>query len=100
MTLWVLTMIAIPILRWVIGDAVLHWGVITSVTLLVVAVLAILHQEWRSRRTVRTVVPIVCMAWLLEWVGHTTGYPLAITITPPYYNHNWPASLCSYRWHG
>ena len=36
--LWALTMISIPIIRWVVGDAVLHWGVIAGVLLQVVAV--------------------------------------------------------------
>ena len=38
---WVLTMISIPIMRWVLGDGVLHWGVIASVLLQAAAVLVL-----------------------------------------------------------
>jgi putative membrane protein len=72
---WLLTMITIPILRWLLGEGALRWGVSVSVCLLVAAVLAILHQAWGVRRTARVVVPVVLLAWLLEYVGHTTGYP-------------------------
>ena len=72
---WVLTMIAIPILRWVVGDNALHWGVTLSVCLLVAAVVAILYREWGAIGVIRTLVPVLLLAWLVERVGHTTGYP-------------------------
>lgn len=68
-------MIAIPIMNWIIGGEALRWGVISSVLLLVTAVLAIVGEAWGTKRTVRVIVPTLILAWLLEWLGHTTGYP-------------------------
>lgn len=72
---WALVMISIPILRWVVGDAVLHWGVIAGVLLQVSAVLAVLvdHIGWRT--TLRIVAIVVPLAWLVERIGSTTGIP-------------------------
>ena len=73
--LWALTMISIPIIRWVVGDAVLHWSVIANVLLQVAAVLAVLvaHLGWRA--TLRIVAIVVPLAWLVEYIGSTTGIP-------------------------
>ncbi|MCX6049447.1 MAG: carotenoid biosynthesis protein [Chloroflexi bacterium] len=71
---WLLTMIAIPIMSWVIGDAVLPLGVMTSVVLLVSAVLGVLYQAWGSWRTLRVAAIVLPLAWLIEWIGSTTGF--------------------------
>ncbi len=72
---WLLTMISIPILRWFLGDGALRWGVIVTVCLLVATVITILQQSWGIRRTLRVILPVIVLAWLVEYVGHTTGYP-------------------------
>ena len=72
---WVLTMISIPIIRWVVGDAVLHWGVIAGVLLQAAAVLAILQAGWGTRETLRVVAIVLPLAWLVERIGSTTGIP-------------------------
>ena len=72
---WVLTMISIPIIRWVVGDAALHWGVIASVLLQATAVIALVQAGWGSRETLRVVILVLPLAWLVEWVGSTTGIP-------------------------
>ena len=72
---WVLTMISIPIIRWVIGDAVLHWGVIAGVLLQAAAVVAIAHAGWGTRETLRVVALVLPLAWLVERIGSTTGIP-------------------------
>ncbi len=71
---WLLAMIAIPIMSWVIGNAVLPWGVLISVILLVSAVLGVLRQAWGSVRTLRMAAIILPVAWLIEWLGSTTGF--------------------------
>lgn len=71
---WLLTMIAIPILSWVIGNAVLPWGVTASVILLVASVLGVLLQAWGIGRTVRLLVIILPTTWAIEWIGSTTGF--------------------------
>ncbi len=72
---WLCTMISIPILRWFLGDIALRWGVISTVCLLAATVLSILQQAWGARRALRVIVPVIALAWLVEYVGHTTGYP-------------------------
>lgn len=72
---WVLTMIAIPILRWTLGDGVLHRGVTLSVCLLALAMVAALWQQWGGRGTVHLVLLVGILSWALEWVGSTTGFP-------------------------
>jgi uncharacterized membrane protein len=72
---WVLTMISIPIMRWVLGDGVLHWGVIASVLLQAAAVLVLAQAGWGTRETLRVVALVLPSAWLVERVGSTTGIP-------------------------
>lgn len=72
---WVLTMVSIPLVRWFIGDDALRWGVIVSVAILAIAVLKILYNAWGRRELLRVVMPVVILAWTLEWVGHTTNFP-------------------------
>ena len=72
---WLLTMIAIPILRWVIGDGVLHQGVIAGVILQAAAVLVISYQAWGARTVLRIAVVVMPLSWLIERIGSTTGFP-------------------------
>ena len=72
---WVLGMISIPIIRWVVGDAVLHWGVIIGVLLQAAAVIAAAHAGWGTRETLRVVFLVLPLAWLVERIGSTTGIP-------------------------
>lgn len=72
---WVLTMISIPIIRWVVGDGVLHWGVIAGVLLQAAAVLAVVQGAWGTRETLRVMAIVIPLAWLVERIGSTTGIP-------------------------
>jgi putative membrane protein len=72
---WVLTMISIPIMRWVVGDGVLHWGVIAGVLLQAGAVLFVLQGAWGTRETLRVAALVIPLAWLVERIGSTTGIP-------------------------
>ncbi|MBX3015225.1 MAG: carotenoid biosynthesis protein [Caldilineaceae bacterium] len=75
---WVLTMIAIPIVRWTVGDVALPWGVLLSVGLLALAVITALGQHWGWRPTMGVVAVIAPFAWGLEWLGSTTGLPFGV----------------------
>lgn len=72
---WVLGMISIPIMRWVVGDAVLHWGVIAGVLLQAAAVIVVAHAGWGMRETLRVILLVLPLAWLVERVGSSTGIP-------------------------
>ena len=72
---WVLTMIALPIVRWTAGAAAFNWGVSFSVLLQAVVVFVIVWDAWGARRTLATAVVIAVLAWALEFLGSTTGFP-------------------------
>jgi len=75
MASWLVAMISIPILSWVIGDAVLPWGVMVTVLLLVASVLGVLLRAWGVVRVLRMTAIVLPVAWLIEWIGSTTGFP-------------------------
>jgi putative membrane protein len=72
---WALTMISIPIIRWVVGDSVLHWGVMAGVLLQAAAVLIVMRASWGTGETLRVAAIVVPLAWLVERIGSTTGIP-------------------------
>jgi lycopene beta-cyclase len=74
-TLWALSMVSIPILRWTLGDGVLIWGVKLTVVLLAAGVVALLGQQWGARETLRVSALVVAGSWLVEWIGSTTDLP-------------------------
>lgn len=74
MACWLVAMISIPILSWVIGNEILPWGVLVTVVLLVAAVLGVLLRAWGVVRTWRMAAIILPVAWLIEWIGSTTGF--------------------------
>lgn len=73
--IWVLAMISLPIARWIYGDGALPWGISLGVLLQVIAVLVTLLHSWGWRRTLITVTAAISAAWLVEYIGHTTGFP-------------------------
>jgi len=73
--LWVLSMIALPILLWTMGESVLRYGIVAGVVFQVLVVVVTLQQAWGWRRTLTTIAGIVVIAWLAEWLGSTTGIP-------------------------
>ena len=75
MASWLVAMISIPILSWVIGDAVLPWGVMVTVLLLVASVLGVLLRAWGVVPVLHMTTLVLPVAWLIEWIGSTTGFP-------------------------
>lgn len=72
---WNLSMISIPIVLWVAGNGVLPAGVTISVLLQAATSLTALGLAWGVGRTVRTALLVLPLAWLVEYVGSTTGFP-------------------------
>jgi putative membrane protein len=68
-------MIAQPILRWLYGEQFLMAGVTIAVILQAAAVLAILLPAWGAWRTVAVGSVVALLAWSVEFVGSTTGFP-------------------------
>jgi uncharacterized membrane protein len=73
--LWMLTMIAVPILKWTAGVDALHVGVTAGVVTQVVAVVAILARAWGWQRTIWTAIAVATLTWGIEFVGSATGIP-------------------------
>lgn len=75
MIAWALAIISLPILRWWLGESALPVGITVGVLLQLMPVLAILLWTWGSGRTALVVAVTVGGAWLVEYIGHTTGFP-------------------------
>ena len=72
---WVQMMIAVPIVRWVAGDAALPAVVTGSVLLQAAAVLAVLVGGWGRPRTAAVAALLLPLAWAVELLGSRTGLP-------------------------
>src|SRR5690606_13300745 len=73
--LWALGMVALPILLWTVGSAALPWAVAWNVVALAVTSLAALLHEWPVAFVIRSAMVVMLGAWLVEYVGSTTGLP-------------------------
>lgn len=74
-TLWILTMISLPIVKAGWGDSALRVGIAISVLVQCAAVLNILVPAWGTVRAQAAIAIILPAAWLVEYVGSTTGFP-------------------------
>ena len=73
--IWLLSMIALPILYWTQGDAVLPLAISISAVLQAAAVFTILAESWGWRRTAGTAVFVAVATFLVEYIGSHTGLP-------------------------
>jgi lycopene beta-cyclase len=73
--LWVLTMISLPILRWIFGDVVLPIGTNTAAVFQGSAVFVLVWQQWGFQRTMNTFALVAIVTWVAEAIGQTTGFP-------------------------
>jgi putative membrane protein len=72
---WLLLMIAVPIQRWIWGDTALPISLSFSVIAQVITVGVIVSQFWGVRRTLIVFAVAAALGWLIEYMGHTTGFP-------------------------
>lgn len=72
---WALVFICVPILRWNFGEDGLTTGISLGVLAQVGVVTFVTARAWGWRRTARTFALVVALGWLVEYVGHTTGFP-------------------------
>ncbi|PWH12958.1 MAG: carotenoid biosynthesis protein [Anaerolineae bacterium] len=73
--LWVLTMIALPIVGWTLGEAALRQGMSLGVLMQFAAVSAALLSQWGWQRTARVFLFVTGVAFLAEWLGSSSGFP-------------------------
>lgn len=80
---WVLALLAMPIVQWAVGHPGLIAGVILGVLLQASLAVLFLAQAAPFRRTARTVLAVVAVAWASEALGSKTGFPFgAYDYTP------------------
>jgi putative membrane protein len=75
---WVLSMIGLPIAKYVWGETALTRGVVTGVILQALLVLSLMHSAWGAARTFQTVAIVSILTWLVEAVGTATGLPFGV----------------------
>jgi putative membrane protein len=75
---WILSLVALPIAKYIWGDTALNWGVMLSVVLQTALVVTILLSTWNGGRVLRTVAIIAVLAWTIEFIGSSTGIPFGV----------------------
>ncbi len=75
LVLWALIMIALPIVSAFAGAAVFNALVVAGVMAQAGAVLIILSEAWGWRRTLLTAALVGVLAWGIEYLGSSTGFP-------------------------
>jgi putative membrane protein len=73
--LWALTMVCLPVVGWVLGEAALLSGMSLGVLTQALAVLAILRSAWGWRRTLKALLIVAVLSYLAELLGSRTGFP-------------------------
>ena len=70
---WLLVMILIPVAEWDFDQA----GFVAMTNAMVVAqavlVATLLKQAWTNKRVTAVIIPLMALAWLAEFVGHSSG---------------------------
>ena len=74
-SLWLLTMICLPIVGWTFGEAALIRGMALGVVMQALAVLSILVSAWGLNKTLKTLVIVGSLSFFAEFIGSTTGFP-------------------------
>lgn len=74
-SLWLLTMICLPIVGWTFGEAALIRGMSIGVVMQALAVLSILVSAWGLPKTLKTLVIVGSLSFFAELIGSTTGFP-------------------------
>jgi lycopene beta-cyclase len=72
---WILTMISLPIIRYVASDTLFYGGITFSVVVQATAVITIVQSVWGWLRTGQTLFVVALITWLVEAVGSATGLP-------------------------
>lgn len=75
LVLWLLSMITLPIARWIAGDITIPVGVTLAAILQASAVFYIVQTQWGFRRALRTFGIVAIATWAAEFIGHSTGLP-------------------------
>lgn len=77
---WVLAMIAVPIQRWIGGEGIMPSAITLGVVLQVIASWITLARapSWGIRWSLLLIALVVPAAWLVEFIGSSTGFPFGV----------------------
>lgn len=70
---WILSMIALPIMRWIWGDDIIPFASTMGVIFQFGAVVFILLAYWGMKQTIRTIAIVAILTWGAEYIGSHTG---------------------------
>lgn len=70
---WLISMMALPISLWVLGEDVFPTGITLAALVQAVVVFAILGQQWGWLAASRAFVLTAILSWAAEWIGSHTG---------------------------
>jgi lycopene beta-cyclase len=73
--LWLLSMIALPIMRWLWGDTASPWALSLAVLAQVILVTGYLGTAIGRSFTGVLLIGLLPLCWAVEWVGSRTGFP-------------------------
>lgn len=72
---WLLSMIGLPIARWVLGDAAIPYLVFLAALLQAGVVYSITLRHWGHKRSLAVFLSVAILTWLAEAIGSKTGFP-------------------------
>ena len=72
---WLLSMITLPIVKWIWGVSAVEWGVILSVLWQTSLIITVLAGSWGIVQTFRVVMIVTVTTLAAEAVGTATGFP-------------------------
>jgi len=75
---WLAAMIALPITKFIWGQAAVAWNLSAAVVVQVGLVLVILQRAWGWRRTGQAAITVAALGWLAEATGTATGLPFGV----------------------
>jgi lycopene beta-cyclase len=73
--IWMLTMIGLPIILWISGDATLVFGIIAGVLAQLILVVTLLIRAWGPAKALGVTFFVTVFAWAAEAVGTAIGFP-------------------------
>lgn len=76
--MWILSMIALPIMRWTWGDGIIPLASTIGVVFQTAAVMVVLYRAWGLAGFLRALALVAVLTWAAEWLGSTTGFPFGV----------------------
>jgi len=73
--IWIISMISLPIAKWIAGVEIIPYMVTLSAILQAIAVFTMTQDAWGWRYTAWAFGAVAFIGWAAEFIGHSTGIP-------------------------